>query len=130
MVEYLDDEYNCENIKFIWGVKSTDDVLTGNEANLYTMNDLLVYYDKEDDLYSLEIETAYMFGSKEKECDYLQYLLEKFTEFMTVNGYSTDYHRPLFFTKFGIENQTKSIEELYFNFKFYVQGYCKVCGIE
>ena len=41
--DYVDDEYNCGSLKFIWGIKSWDD-LTGKDASLFTMNDIDIIY--------------------------------------------------------------------------------------
>lgn len=58
------DEYSLEtdDIKFIWGVKSFDN-LSGSDANLYTMNDIDIVYDKKNSEYMLGVETAYLFDS-------------------------------------------------------------------
>lgn len=37
--DYIDDEYNCGNLKFIWGIKSYDD-MSSSDANMWTMNDI------------------------------------------------------------------------------------------
>ena len=37
--DYADDGYNDGSLKFIWGIKSYDD-LSDSDANLYTMNDI------------------------------------------------------------------------------------------
>ena len=90
--DYVDDEYNCGNLKFIWGVTSWDD-LTGKDAFLHTMNDIDIIYDRDTKLYNLSIETIYMFeGNKEEEeYKYLRYLLDKFSKYMDDNNLSKDY---------------------------------------
>jgi len=124
--DYIDDEYNNGSLKFIWGITSWDD-LTGKDASLHTMNDIDIIYDRDSKLYNLSIETIYMFeGNKEeKECKYLKYLLNKFSKFMDDSNYSKNYKKYLaMYDCFSAE----TIEELYFNFKVFVEGYCKVCG--
>ena len=83
--EYYDD-YNedfTENssMKFIWGLKSYDD-LSNCDANLETMNDIDLIYLKDEKKYILGVETAYMFNSKEAEKEYFKVLLDKFTKWM------------------------------------------------
>ena len=123
--DYKDDEYNCGSLKFIWGVKSWDD-LTGKDANMYTMNDIYITYDRETKLYSLGIETIYMFKDANAKCEYLRNLLNAFTAFMDSNNLSKDFQIGLFFSQPIIRIEADSLEELYANFKMYVEGYCKL----
>ena len=58
--DWNDDEYNFDNLKFIWAVKSWDDI-TGAAANMYTMNDIEIDYDRDAKEYLLSIETIYSF---------------------------------------------------------------------
>ena len=124
--EYEDDKYNCGSLKYIWGVKSWDDI-TNKNACLHTMNDIDIIYNRDTKLYNLSIETIYMFeGNKEEEeCKYLRHLLDKFSKYMDNNNLSKDYKTYLaMYDCFSAE----TIEELYFKFKIFVGGYCKVCG--
>lgn len=124
--DYEDDGYNCGELKHIWGIKSWDD-LTKADACLYTMNDIDITYDREQKLYYLGIETAYVFKNKESsECNYLKELLDAFTTFMQDNDYSTEYNFSLHFGSPSTSTSAKSIEELYTNFRIFVEGYCKV----
>ncbi len=126
--DYEDNYCNIGSLKLIWGIKSWDD-LTGADTNLYSMNDIDITYDRKSKLYMLGIETAYMFDDHESECKYLRQLLEAFTSFMSENGYSTDCKFPLFFGNPSITTSAESIEELYTNFRIFVEGYCKVYEI-
>ena len=128
--DYEDNEYNIGSLKHIWGIESWDD-LTGKVACLYTMNDIDITYDRKSKLYMLGIETAYMFkeNRKEEECRYLRQLSDAFTKYMDDNGYLKDYDICLFMTSPPtILTSAESIEELYINFKIFVEGYCKVYG--
>ena len=49
--DYEDNEYNYGYTKFIWGVKSWDDI-TSKDANLYTMNDLAIVYNRKYYIFS------------------------------------------------------------------------------
>ena len=125
--DYEDNDYNMGSLKYIWGVKSWDD-LTGKESNLYTMNDIDITYDRETKEYMLGIETAYIFKNKESECKYLRQLLDAFTKFMDDKNYSKDYNVNLFMINPANRNNAESIEELYINFKVFVEGFCKIYG--
>lgn len=120
--------YVNDNIKFIWGVKSWDD-LSGNDASLYTMNDLELTYDSNTDMYSLGIETIYEFEhGKIGEVKYLIYLLKSFTDFMNENNYNIN--EPYFFAEGQpkISLTAKTIPELYTQFRIFVEGYNSIYG--
>ena len=123
MCDYDDYYFDEENIKFVWGIKSWDD-LSGADACLYTMNDIDIIYDKYQKLYMLGIETAYVFKSYESECEYLQDCLKAFTKYMDDNG--LDKNRPfmLFMSDCCTSMTAETIEELYTNFKIFVNGFC------
>ena len=117
--------YMLEDVayKFIWGVKSWDD-LTGHGVNMYTMNDINIIYNKKEKQYELGIETAYLFKNHAAECQYLRDCLNAFTKYMNDNGLSTNEHFMLFMhdTCCGVIADT--IEELYTSFKIFVDGFC------
>lgn len=132
--QYSDYEVNNHNLgsmKFIWGITSWDN-LSGTDANLYTMNDIDIIYDRDTKKYGLSVETIYMFEGdrKQEECKYLVRLLGAFTKFMDDNGYDKNYDLCLCCVEPVINNKAYSIEELYINFKIFVEGYCKVGGYE
>jgi hypothetical protein len=117
-------QYIEKRYEFIWGIKSCDD-LTSQEANLHTMNDIDVIYDKERNKYNISIETIYQFSnSKDGEKQYIQSLLDKFTEWMNEKKYNTNVHLYLHevFT-YNIQDGFDSIEDLYTYFKLLVAGF-------
>lgn len=125
--DYEDNEYNCDELKFIWGIKSWDD-LTPGEANIFTMNDLDIVYDRARKEYLLGIETIYSFTEGNiGEINYLEDLLEKFTEFAVENGYITaeDKHC-LRCIESNDPWRAETISELYIRFKVFVKGYKSV----
>lgn len=116
-----------DNYKFIWGIKAYDD-LSMLGANLYTMNDIDIVYDKEIQSYILTVETAYDFEGKEAECDYLRYCLKNFTKYMDDNGLEKNKEYMLFMSDCCTNVTADTIEELYMNFKIFVDGFCKAKG--
>lgn len=126
--DYIDScisEYESETMKFIWGVKSWDD-LCNSDACLYTMNDIELVYLKDEDKYILGLETIFGFESEEDKLAYLNSCLDAFTEFMAENGYNTEV-KPHWYDVFtgGMSEHFDSIEECYGMFKLLVNGYCK-----
>ena len=118
-------DYSLENdeIKFVWGMKSYDD-LSGSEANLYTMNDIDIVYNKKENKYMLGIETAYIFENHADECSYLKNCLVAFTKYMDDNRLKKNKPYVLFMNDLCPSMKAKSIEELYANFKIFVNGFC------
>lgn len=118
-------EYETQSMKFVWGVKAYDD-LTDCDANLNTMNDIELIYLKDKNKYIVGIETIYGFESEDGKYDYLEYLLQKFADFMDENGYNTNeniYYGYVFGK--GLNSEFDSIEECYAMFKLLVSVYCK-----
>ena len=125
--KYGDCSLETDDYKFIWGLKSYD-ALYDCECNMYTMNDIDIFYDKQTHKYKLDIETAFWFDDKNGECKYLLRLLDSFTKYMDDNG--LDKNKPY---EFWMSNLTTSmsadtIEDLYTNFNIFVKGYCEVNG--
>ena len=125
--DYEDDEYNIGSLQHIWGVTSWDN-MTGDRANLYTMNDIDITYDRDTKTYSLGIETIYSFPNDDYGSrDYIQGLFEKLTEWMVSEGRDTNYRLNLYdvFTDgININSKFESIEKLYAAFKLLVTGFC------
>lgn len=129
-----DDDYNvyydetcreCDSMKFIFGRKSYHD-LSGADACLETMNDIEVIYFKDKKYYAVDIETAYMFKNHEAECQYLKWCLDVFTQYMDENGLNKNEPPMLFMSQPCIGNHANTIEELYTQFKMFVNGYCSL----
>lgn len=121
--KYGDCSLETDEYKFIWGIKSWDD-LSGADACMYTMNDIELGYDKHEKKYYLSIETAYIFKNYKAECKYLQACLNAFTKYMDSNNLDTNKKPILFMSNLGAEMCASTIEELYANFKILVNGYC------
>ena len=127
--KYGDCTLETDDIKFIWGVKSFDDLSSSN-ACLYTMNDIDIIYDKKKKEYILGIETAYKFKDKQSEKEYSQELLKKFTKWMQDNGFNTDSSLnsygdmfEVFTDGININSHFDTIEDAYRTFKLLVNGY-------
>ena len=119
---YGDCSLETDDFKFIWGIKSWDD-LSGADACLYTMNDIDIIYDKKKKEYILGIETAYLFKTYNDECKYLSDCLKAFTKYMDDNGLNKNEPFRLFMNNPCTNMVANSIEELYTNFKIFVNGY-------
>ena len=115
--------YDCGDYKFIWGVKSSID-LCSEPACLHTMNDIDLIYSREKKRYILSIETALWFDKKEDEIAYLTSLLDAFTKYMDDNGLQKNKPYVLFMSNPCTSMVAESIEELYVNFKIFVDGFC------
>lgn len=122
--EYQDFEDTWE---FIWGIKSYD-CLTAGEANLHTMNDIDITYDKKQKTYSLSIETGYDFKvGSDGERGYILSLFDEMTKWMLEQGHKIDTHpwiSNIFTNGYNINTKFNSIEELYTTFKCLVKGFC------
>ena len=121
--KYGDCTLETDDLKFIWGVKSWDD-LTGHNASMYTMNYIDITYDKKNKVYMLGVETAYIFETHEAECDYLKDCLNAFTKYMDDNELRKDKPYRLFMSNPCTSMTAETIEDLYTNFKIFVNGYC------
>ena len=127
--DYNEDFTENSSMKFIWGLKSYDD-LSSCDANLETMNDIDLIYLKDEKKYILGVETAYMFNSKEAEKEYFKHLLDKFTEWMEEQGYNTnstlnpyDDMCEIFTKGININTHFDTIEDAYRTFKLLVNVY-------
>lgn len=121
--DYKVDEYNCGVLKFIWAVKSRDD-LSGKDVNIYTMNDIEIDYNRKSEEYILSFETVYQFkDGKVGEVKYFEELLYAFTKFMLDNNYKMD--EPFIFWTTQSDNfwRADSIPLLYTKFRLFVEGY-------
>lgn len=121
--KYGDSSLEDDELKFIWGVKSWDD-LSESCANLYTMNDIDIVYDKKRKKYILGIETAYTFKNHDDECNYLKQCVKAFTKYMNDNGMQTNKPFRLFMSSTCTSIESESIEDLYTNYKIFVDGFC------
>lgn len=121
--KYGDCTLENDDIKFIWGLKSWCDLST-SDANLYTMNDIDIIYNKKNKVYVLGIETSYAFESHTDECKYLKSCLRVFTDYMDDNKLKKDGSFLLFMNEPCTRMIGESIEELYINFKIFVDGFC------
>lgn len=124
----MNSEYQLDDEVFVWGVLACDDNgLDGCTPSMRTMNDLDITYNKKTKLYSLSIETIYIFDSVRCELNYLINLLDKFTDWMEECAYSTNYKvssadvlNPINGQKFS------SIEQAYAWFKFQVISFVRM----
>ena len=103
------------------------EIIYGNvDCNIYAMNNFEILYDHAKKKFHFWIETAFVFKNEQDECDYLKEQLEVFTKYMDDNKLSKDYKTGLFFDHPKVEMEAGSIEELYYNFKLFMKGFCEV----
>ena len=123
--DWKDDEYNCGTLKYIWGIKSYDDLSETNKANFYTLNDLDIYFNRDNKLYMLSLETIYSFETVADRINYLNRLLDTFREYMVTNDLFDSNYDPFFLYRYNDGNifAGNSITELYYKFKIFVTGY-------
>ncbi|MDD3032896.1 MAG: hypothetical protein PHF88_02920 [Candidatus Pacebacteria bacterium] len=77
-----------DTYEFIWGVISSNDVTGSKEANLNTLNNIDIIYNKKEKTYSISVETIYQFrNGKNGERLYIKNLFNKLTEWMIHKGY-------------------------------------------
>lgn len=111
-----------EDLEMIWGITSCDN-LNGNDANMYTLNDIDICHNHTTGMYSLGIETAYLFHDTQAEIKYLKRLHDAFTNYMIDNGFSTVISRCFYMSSPITSSKANSIEGLYENFTVFVNGY-------
>lgn len=112
----------CGPLQFIWGhSEQTDGV-----ASFETLNNIDVYYNRDEKKYYLDIETAYVFASKKNEVSYLLELLIYFKQYMKKQNIDSSGKELNLWT---IADETDglfradTIEELYAKFAIFVYGY-------
>lgn len=120
--EYDDGEY-----KFIWGVKSPDD-LCKSEPCLATMNDIELVYSRKEEKYMLSIETAYWLETKENEIKYLEALLKLFTDYMVKSGLELNDTYRFWMSRPAAIFEGELISEVYTSFRIFVEGYKSLYG--
>jgi len=120
--------YNeTEDMKLIWGILSYDDLSGSETANFHTMNDLDLIYHKDENKYSISIETIYDFEEERYKEEYLRECLDKFTKFMEASGHDINKQiswYDVFSSGMNINTHFITIEECYAMFRLLVNGYC------
>ena len=79
----------------------------------------------DDEVYMLELESAYFLKTKKDECEYLVNLLRKLAEWMDSQEISRNEKLAIWD---GITFVSRSVENLYAQFLCYVNGYCALYG--
>lgn len=128
--ELMDEKYGDyaledDDFKFIWGIKSWDD-LSCSDCNMMTMNDIDVTYDKHTKEYILGVETGYVFTDTDSECKYLRGCLDAFTSYMDKANLNKNTSLMMWMGNPCTSLKADTIEELYTNFRIFVEGFCTV----
>jgi len=74
------------------------------------------------------IETAYLFHDKKDESDYLKQLLNAFAQYMNDNNLNKNDTYCFFMCNPSLETKANTIEDLYTNFRIFVEGFYSVYG--
>jgi len=122
-------EKETDEMLYIWGILSADNLSNSTEANFWTMNDLDLIYHKDTNKYFISVETIYEFLTPEAKYNYMKNLLDQFTNWMNGNNYNTKKELDLYevFTEgIDLNTQFNSIEDAYIAFKLIVNGYCSL----
>lgn len=115
---------NREKVKFVWGIKSANDV-SGRPCDMYTLNDFDIWYDPITKSYHYDIETAYDFRGMTGQEKYLKMIFKEFTKWMRKKGHDTDY-KPQIYDLFSCDRWKcgfETLEELYADFKLKCMGF-------
>ena len=116
--------YENDKWIFIWGVKAEDDLHFG-DSNLFTLNDIEIFFNKNEKKYYLGVETVYLFNNTIDQCFYFENLLKKFEEYMIKNSKSLTsnykYIEEIEKNKYP-QFIANDISELFEIFKIYVQN--------
>lgn len=127
--DWIDDEYNCGALKFIWGIKSKDD-LSNSMPSFHTLNDIEIHYNRDNGKYFLSIETIYEFSKYEDICNYLRDLLSKLEYGIKKElgkfDISFDPKKTLMYYNNGELFTAYSLTELYYKFKIFVEGFANI----
>lgn len=124
--DWKDNEYNSGPLKFIWGI-STQDL----PASFYTLNDLDICYNRDTKKYLLGLETLYKFDSIKDTISYLDSLLKEFAHYICLNYKPENYDKSnLYAYNMGEIFLGDTVEELYWKFYLFVEGFKKINGGE
>jgi hypothetical protein len=93
----------------------------------FTLNNIDIIYNKKEKTYSISVETIYQFrNGKNGERLYIKNLFNKLTEWMIHKGYDITKEVKLsdvFTEGQNINTEFETIEDLYANFKYLVNGF-------
>ena len=115
------DEKNVYPLVYIWG--------NNPKGNLFSQDDICIIYNTKEEMFYLEIETAYAMSDLATWANYLKYTLKEFTTFMVNNGLAIDSPKELFMESPSIVFHNESIEALYTDFRLFTLAFCASCGL-
>lgn len=134
--DWKNDEFNCGANKFIFGVISDVskylDAVGNSEPSFQTLNDLQVYYNRDNKKYFLDIEVGF---NGTDDITYLNNLLNKFKSFISleynINKVTTLLDTNLYKYMQDLQDDYWSAHDLitlYGKFNIFVNGYKKLCA--
>lgn len=128
--DWKDNEYNCLDNLFLWGIKSVED-LSDALVSFHTLNDFTLYYNRQFKLYFIEIDLpvalkySYI-GTKV----YLEELRKKFEDFLVeyLDEPKESFNQKVLLEELnlteGFDNfSAHTLKELFIRFSFFVRGF-------
>ena len=110
---------------FVWGVKSPDDT-SGQDADIFTKNDIDIVYNIEKDYFNLSIDTDYFFDSDADQKQYAADLLTELKHFMRNTGLDTHVLLSLDeMANYNLYSDFEDLETLYAAARMILLGYSR-----
>ena len=110
---------------FVWGIKSPDDT-TGEDADIFTKNDIDIVYNIEKDYFTLSIDTDYFFDSDADQKQYAADLLTELKHFMRNTGLDTHVLLSLDeMANYNLYSDFEDLETLYAAARMILLGYSR-----
>lgn len=112
--DWKDDEFNCAENKFIWGISYNPE----HTPSFSTLNYIQVYYNRKFKIYYLDLDP-------EIDCENLKRAASRFEAYVALEGLNRD--KKLSIEEVGLDLfSAASLEDLLFKFKIFVLGYLNV----
>lgn len=109
--DWKDNEFNCADNKFIWGVSYQPE----ETPSFCTLNYIQVYYNRKFKIYYLDLDP-------EIDCNTLRVAIKRFEAYLSLEGLNAN--KKLSLEEIGLDLfSAKSLEDLLFKFKVFATGY-------
>ena len=109
--DWKDDEFNCADNKFIWGISYNPECT----PSFSTLNYIQIYYNRKFKIYYLDLDP-------EINCSSLKNIANRFEAYVALEGLNRN--KKLSIEEVGLDLfSATSLEDLLFKFKIFVLGY-------